>query len=103
MYKTVWTPLALAFVAFLLTCGSLSIVNVVCSAVVRCLATMSCVLSHAPNNGCGERLKTMRLKVKYTLNNEVCLTGVYGIVKGSKMKTNGGKMYTQTCTNYVLY
>ena len=32
MYKAVWTPLALAFVAFSLSCGSLSIVNVVCSA-----------------------------------------------------------------------
>ena len=32
-------------------------------------------------NGCGERLKTMHLTVKYTLNNEVRLTiGVYGIV-----------------------
>jgi len=31
-------------------------------------------------NGCGERLKTMHLTVKYTLNNEVRLTtGVYGI------------------------
>ena len=41
VYKTVWTPLALAFVAFPLICGSLSIVNVVCSAVVHCLATTS--------------------------------------------------------------
>ena len=34
MYKAVWTPLALTFVAFPLSCGSLSSVNVVCSAVL---------------------------------------------------------------------
>ena len=80
VYKTVWTPLALAFVAFKLICGSLSIVNIVCSAVVRCLVTTSHVLSHVPNNGCGGRLKTMRLTVKYMLNNEVRLTtSGYGI------------------------
>ena len=73
MYKTVWTPLALAFVAFTLIYGSLSIFNVVCSAIVRCLVTTSRVFSHAPNNGCGGRLKIMHLTVKYTLNNEVRL------------------------------
>ena len=75
VYKTVWTPLALAFVAFPLSCGSLSIVNVVCSAVVSCTSRLrAAYLSHAPNKGCDGRLKTMRLTV---LNNEVRLTTEY--------------------------
>ena len=53
--------------------------------------TTSHVLSHVPNKQCGERLKTMRLTVKYTLNNEVRLTtGVYGIL----VPCLDGRVYT---------
>ena len=81
MYKAVWTPLALAFVAFPLSCGSLSIFNVVCSAVLPTPREYEpCIYHMHLIKGCGRCLKSMRLTVKYTLNNEVRLTtGVYGI------------------------
>ena len=47
-------------------------------------------------NGCGRRLKTMRLTVKYTLNNEVRLTTcVYGILYMC--------MYMSMYTMYTMY
>ena len=77
MYKTVWTPLALAFVAFWLNCGSLSIGNALPLSVTSDTLRLRAVyLLHVPNKRVGQ---TMCLTVKYTLN-EVRLTiGVYGM------------------------
>ena len=62
VYKTVWTPLALAFGAFPLSCGSLSIVNVVCS--------------HLTPRDYEPRIYRMSLikgcHKNYALNSEVC-------------------------------
>ena len=53
---------------------------------------------HAPNNGCGGRLKTMRLTVKYTLNFEVRLTpGVYGVFEKERRRSPA-YMCISTCT-----
>ena len=77
MYKTIWTPLALAFVAFWLNCGSLSIVNALLLSVASdTLRLRAAYLLHVPNKRVRQ---TRRLTVKYTLN-EVRLTiGVYGM------------------------
>ena len=88
MYKTVWTPLALAFVASWLNCGSLSIVNALPLSVASdTLRLRAAYLLHVPNKRVRQ---TMRLTVKYTLN-EVRLTiGVCGMC---------GKM-TETTDNH---
>ena len=88
MYKTVWTPLALAFVAFRLNCGSLSIVNALLLSVASdTLQLRAAYLLHVPKKMVRQ---TLRLTVKYMVN-EVRLTiGVYGM---------RGKM-TETTDNY---
>ena len=88
MHKTVWTPLALAFVAFRLNCGSLSILNALPLSVASdTLRLRAAYLLHVPNK---RVCQTFRLAVKYTLN-EVRLTiGVYGMC---------GKM-TETTDNH---
>ena len=88
MYKTVWTPQALAFVAFWLNCGGLSSVNALPLSVASdTLRLRAAYLLHVPNKRVRQ---TMCLTVKYTLN-EVRLTiGVYGMC---------GKM-TETTDNH---
>ena len=88
MYKTVWTPLALAFVAFRLNCGSLSIVNALPLSVASdTLRLRAAHLLRVPNKRVHQ---TIRLTVKYTLNEVHPTIGVYGMC---------GKM-TETTDNH---